>query len=46
MGKKQWKLEFDAKKCHIMEMGKSKRRPVWNYKMGEEQILKTEEEKT
>ncbi|MPC91532.1 hypothetical protein E2C01_086576 [Portunus trituberculatus] len=28
-----------------MELGKSKRRPVWNYLMGEEQIMKTEEEK-
>ncbi|MPC75146.1 hypothetical protein E2C01_069530 [Portunus trituberculatus] len=28
-----------------MELGKSKRRPVWNYLMGEEQIMKTREEK-
>ena len=40
------KLEFNAKKCHIMELGKSKRRPVWNYiMMGEEQIIKTKEQK-
>ena len=37
------KLEFNAKKCHIMELGKSKRRPVWNYMM--EQITKTKDEK-
>ena len=23
----KWKLEFNAKKCHVLEMGKSKRRP-------------------
>ncbi|MPC25853.1 hypothetical protein E2C01_018976 [Portunus trituberculatus] len=28
-----------------MGLGKSKRRPVWNYLMGEEQITKTKEEK-
>ena len=39
-------MEFNAKKRHIMELGKSKRRPVWNYiMMGEEQIKKTKEEK-
>ena len=24
---KRWKLEFNAKKCHVMEIGKSKTRP-------------------
>ena len=24
---KRWKLDFNAKKCHVMELGKSKRRP-------------------
>ncbi|MPC73377.1 hypothetical protein E2C01_067704 [Portunus trituberculatus] len=28
-----------------MESGKNKRRPVWKYLMGEEQIRKTKEEK-
>ena len=31
----KWKLEFNAKKCHVMEMGKSKRRPIWKYRMGD-----------
>ncbi|MPD04108.1 hypothetical protein E2C01_099779 [Portunus trituberculatus] len=28
-----------------MELGKSKRRPVWKYLMGDEKITKTKEEK-
>lgn len=42
---KKWKLEFNAKKCHAMEMGKSGRRPTWNYKMGEDEIMKSKKEK-
>ena len=42
---KRWKLEFNAKKCHVMEMGKSQTRPTWEYKMGEEVIMKSREEK-
>ncbi|MPC59400.1 hypothetical protein E2C01_053419 [Portunus trituberculatus] len=42
---RKWKLEFNAKKCHIMELRKSNRRLVWNCLMGEEQIMKTKEEK-
>ena len=41
----RWKLEFNAKKCHVMEIGKSKRRPIWEYKLGEEVIKKSKEEK-
>ena len=42
---RKWKLEFNAKKCHVMELRKSKRRPVWNYLMDKEQIMKTKEER-
>ena len=42
---KRWKLDFNTKKCHVMELGKSKRRPKWSYKMGQEEILTTKEEK-
>ncbi|MPC74134.1 hypothetical protein E2C01_068483 [Portunus trituberculatus] len=42
---KKWKLEFNAKKYHIKELGKCKRRKVWNYLVGEEQIIKTKKEK-
>ena len=41
----KWKLDFNAKKCHVLEIGKSLRRPVWEYKMGEEVIMKRREEK-
>ena len=34
----RWKLAFNAKKCHVMELGKSKRRPKWSYKMGHQEI--------
>ena len=27
----------------VMEIGKSKRRPKWSYKIGQEEILKTKE---
>ncbi|MPC25583.1 hypothetical protein E2C01_018701 [Portunus trituberculatus] len=27
---RKWKLEFNAKKCHIRELGKRKRRLAWN----------------
>ena len=42
---KRWKLEFNTKKCHVMELCKSKRRSKWSYKMGQEEIPKTKEEK-
>ena len=42
---KKWKMEFNAKKCHVMEMGKSCRRPTWRYKMGEVEIKRSEDEK-
>ena len=40
-----WKLEFNDQKCHVLEMGKGKRRPSWTYKMGEAVIAKRREEK-
>ena len=27
---KRWNLDFNAKKCHVMELSKSKRRPKWS----------------
>ena len=38
-------MEFNAKKCHVMEMGKSGRRPAWDYKLGESCIAKSKEER-
>ncbi len=41
----RWKLEFNFRKCHILEIGKSEKRPSWNYKMEGEIITKNNEEK-
>ena len=42
---KKWQMEFNANKSHVMKMGKSKYRPSKEYKMGEEIIGETDEEK-
>ena len=41
----KWRLEFNTQKCRVLEMGKSKRRPSWTYKMGKAVIAKRREEK-
>ena len=41
----KWKLEFNAQKCHVMEMGMSARRPSWDYRLGEKRLTKSREEK-
>lgn len=33
-------FEFIAKKYHVLEMGKSERKPTWMYKMGDEIITR------
>lgn len=38
-------MEFNAKKCHDMEIGERKMMPTWNYKMSNEKIGKVMEEK-
>ena len=42
---KRWEMEFNANKCKVMELGKSKRRQTKQYTMGEVEIMKTKEEK-
>lgn len=42
---KEWKMDFNTKKCHVMEMGRSTRRPHWEYKLGESTIVKSKKEK-
>ena len=42
---KRWKLEFNTKQCHVIEICKSKRSPKWSYKVGQEKIPKAKEEK-
>ena len=38
-------MEFNANKCSVMELGKSKRRLTTPYTMGDVEIKKTKEEK-
>ncbi len=38
-------MEFNAKKCHVLRMGKSEKRPEWTYKMGDEIIQENEHER-
>ena len=35
---RKWGMEFNAKKCHVMEMGLSKNRPRRIYRLGEEEL--------
>ena len=38
-------MEFNAKKCHELEMGKTAMRPSWTHKLGKNIISITKEEK-
>ena len=38
-------MEFNEKKCHVLEMGKSAMRPSWTYKLGENNISITKGDK-
>ena len=40
-----WEMEFNAKKCKILEMGRSDKRTTGNYNIGPELIPKTKEKK-
>ena len=42
---KKWKMEFNVDKCHVVRFGKSKKRPVWQYKLGNETIPSADKEK-
>ena len=42
---KKWEMEFNTKKCKVMEFGISAKRPTSDYFMGNEKINKTKEEK-
>ncbi len=35
---KKWEMEFNVKKCHVMEVGKSEKTSSWTYKMGDKEI--------
>ncbi len=40
---KRWEMQFNVRKCHVMETGKSAMRPTWIYKMGNDISRSTEE---
>ena len=40
-----WQLQFNADKCHVMEIGDGIRRPHGDYKMGEKCLEKSQKEK-
>ena len=42
---KTWEMEFNAKKCHVLEMEKSSMRSSWMYTLGENIISIANEEK-
>merc|ERR1712035_47130 len=42
---RKWEMEFNTKKCCVVEFGRSKRRPRGVYSMGNESIKKKTEEK-
>ena len=37
-------MEFNAKKCNVLEIEESRRRTTWKYKMGNEDIEKVQVE--
>ena len=41
----KWKMEFNVDKCHVVRFGVSKKRPIWQYKLGDEIIPSSEKEK-
>ena len=41
----KWLMEFNADKCHVLEMGKSIHRPHARYNLGGTELLKAESEK-
>ena len=43
---KAWDMEFNAKKCYELEIGKSAMRPSWTYKLGENIISIAKQEKS
>ena len=38
-------MEFNINKCHVMEIGKSDKRPKWKYTMGSKELKIVHEEK-
>ena len=34
----KWKMDFNVEKCHVVRFGASKKRPIWQYKLGDKVI--------
>ena len=41
----KWKMDFNVEKCHVVRFGASKKRPIWQYKLGDEVIPTADKEK-
>ena len=41
----KWKMKFNVDKCHVIRFGKSSKRPVYQYKLGDETIPSADKEK-
>ena len=41
----KWNMEFNVDKCHVVRFGTSSKRPVWQYKLGDETISSADKEK-
>ena len=42
---KTWEIDFNAKECHVLKMGKSGMRSTWTYKLGQNIISIEKEDK-
>ena len=45
MWSEKWKMDFNVEKCHVVRFGTSKKRPMWQYKLGDEVIPTANKEK-
>ena len=41
----KWKMDFNVEKCHVVRFGESKKRPIWQYKLGNEVIPTADKER-
>ena len=41
----KWKMDFNVEKCHVVRFGESEKRPIWQYKLGDEIIPSADKEK-
>ena len=41
----KWKMDFNVEKCHVLRFGESEKRPIFQYKLGDEEIPSADKEK-